>query len=75
MKDWRQEISNIIQSRCTHDESLLVGNGCVDCQGMYWDVLAIFDGVLDDLAEELPGWASECAPDVIARFKRSIPDG
>lgn len=76
MKDWKQEIAELIRARCDHGPgSMLIGAGCPDCQGLYLDIMWTVDQALDGLADEIGHYASNSTPDVVRRFKRSLPDG
>lgn len=72
MKDWRQEISDVIREGCTHGRSSITGNGCIECRGIYLSVLEAIDEGLKDLAEQM---ISARDRDCVVHFKRSIPEG
>lgn len=71
MKDWRQEICDIIQARCTHmgDKLTVTPKGCPWCFQTYKKVLAAVDEGLDELIED----ADKYHAGLIETFKRSMP--
>lgn len=76
MKDWKQEIAELIRNRCDHGpDSDLVSPGCPDCQGLFLDVVWTIDRALDGLAESVRDQIAGDPAGLIEEFKRSIPTG
>lgn len=75
MKDWKQEIAEVIRARCDHESgSMIIGAGCPDCQGMYMDILWIMNSALVDLVRNVRTRTyAELPADMIEEFRRSIP--
>lgn len=75
MKDWRQEISDVIRGNCDHgaETSSLVSTGCSRCHQMFRDILEVMDGAIEELRTDLRGGTP--FQNAMDRFRRSIPTG
>jgi len=75
VKDWRQEISDVIRERCDHDpdRSSIVSTGCPRCQQTFRMILTVMDEAIEELRDDLRGGSP--FQNAMDRFRRSIPSG
>jgi hypothetical protein len=75
VKDWRQEISDVIREKCDHEVAagFYASGGCSRCQETCRDVLLAIDSALDELGNDLCNGAPP--HQAIGKFRRSIPEG
>lgn len=74
VKDWKQEIVQVIQERCDHGpDSEIVGPGCSRCRDLFMTIIDIVNVAIDDLADEIVDRPTNPALDAVWRFRRSLP--